>query len=223
MAARLVDEPAKLLLGMGIIDNEPLIGLRLLDCVEVLALDILDQRDFERLLVAEFADDRGNFMEPSALRRAPAPLAGDDLEAVAVRTDDDRLDQAARLDRGGELEQALLRAAAARLAAATWAERLLRRSNMVSATPRMDSSGLKRARIRSTVWSNWLSPSSAKNSVCSGTRMELAAIKALTVSRPSEGGQSIRQTSQRASATPSNALSSRCVLPCNSMSSISAP
>ena len=73
----------------------------------------------------------------------------------------------------------------------------MRRSNMVSATPRIESSGLKRARIRSTVCSSWLSPSSAKNSVCSGTRIELAAISALTVSRPSEGGQSIRQTSQR--------------------------
>ena len=53
------------------------------------------------------------------------------------------------------------------------ADRLLRRSYMVSATPRIDSSGLKRARIRSTVCSSWLSPSSAKNSACSGTRIGL--------------------------------------------------
>ena len=107
MAARLVDELAELLLGMAIFVDQPLIGLRLLDRVEVLALDILDQRDFERFVVAELADDRRDFVQPRPLRRAPAPLAGDDLEAVAVRADDDRLDDAARLDRGGELVQRL--------------------------------------------------------------------------------------------------------------------
>src|SRR4051812_46013000 len=116
MAARLVDELAKLLLGVGIIVDEPFIGLGLLDRVEVLALDILDQRDLERLLVAEFAHDGGDFVEPGALRRAPAPLAGDDLEAMTVRTDDDRLDDAARLDGSGELDQAFLLEDAARLA-----------------------------------------------------------------------------------------------------------
>ena len=53
MAARLVDEPAELLLGVAIILDQPPIGLRLLDRVEVLALDVLDQRDLERLLVVK--------------------------------------------------------------------------------------------------------------------------------------------------------------------------
>ena len=77
--------------------------------------------------------------------------------------------------------------------------------------------------MRSTVWSSWLSPSSAKNSPCSGTRIALAAISALTVSSPSDGGQSIRQTSQRPGAALSSAASSRWVLRSKSMSSISAP
>src|SRR5437764_7206462 len=115
MAARLVDEPAELLLGMGIIVDEALIGLRLLDRIEVLSLDILDQGDFERLLVAEFAHDRRDFVQPRPLRGAPAPLARDDLEAVAVRADDDRLDDAPRLDRGGKLDEALLLEDPARL------------------------------------------------------------------------------------------------------------
>src|SRR6185295_14955132 len=110
------DEPAELFLGMRIILDEPPVGLRLLDRIEVLALDILDQGDLERLLVAELADDGGDLVQPRALRRAPAPLAGDDLEAVAVRANDDRLDDAARLDGGGELDQGLLLEDAARLA-----------------------------------------------------------------------------------------------------------
>ena len=68
MGAGLVDELAELLLGMAIFVDQALIGLRLLDRVEVLALDILDQRDLERLVVAELADDRREF-------RAAAPAA----------------------------------------------------------------------------------------------------------------------------------------------------
>ena len=81
MAARFVDEPAELLLGVAVVVDQALIGLCFLDRVEVLALDILDQRDLERLLVAEIADDGGDFVQPRPLRRAPAPFAGDDLEA----------------------------------------------------------------------------------------------------------------------------------------------
>ena len=67
------------------------------------------------------------------------------------------------------------------------------------------ATGLKATRIRSTVWSNWLSPSSAKNSHCSGTSKWRAATRALTVSSPSDGGQSIMMMSQRPSGASSNA------------------
>ena len=108
MGPGLVDELAELLLGMAIVVDQALVGLRLLDRVEVLPLDILDQSDFECLVVAELADDRRYVVQPRPLGRAPAPFAGDDLEAVAMRADDDRLDHAARLDGGGELGQSLL-------------------------------------------------------------------------------------------------------------------
>src|SRR3977135_3629791 len=110
MAARFVDEPPKLFLGMGIIVDEALIGMRLFDRIEVLALDILKEGDFERFLVAEFANDGRDFVQARPLRRAPAPLAGDDLEAMAVRADDDRLDGR------GELDQCLFLEDPARLA-----------------------------------------------------------------------------------------------------------
>jgi hypothetical protein len=47
-------------------------------------------------------DDR-HFVQVGALRRAPAPLAGDDLEVVgAAGAHHDRLDDAALADRGGQ-------------------------------------------------------------------------------------------------------------------------
>ena len=93
-----------------------MIGLRLFDRVQILALDILDQRDLKRLGIVELADDDGNLVEPGALRGTPAALAGDDLIALAVRPDDDRLDQPARCDRLGEFLQRRLAEVAARLA-----------------------------------------------------------------------------------------------------------
>jgi hypothetical protein len=41
---------------MAIFAGQPLIRLRLFDRVEILALDILDQRDLERLGIVEVAD-----------------------------------------------------------------------------------------------------------------------------------------------------------------------
>ena len=96
------------------------------------------------------------------------------------------------------------------------------RSNIVSATPRICSSGLKATRIRSTVCNNWLRPSSAKNSHCRGTSRCRAATRPLTVRRPSDGGQSIRQMSQRL-PTASSADSSRRARSWSPTSSTSAP
>ena len=108
MASTLVNEPSKRLLGMAIIGDQPPVAVRFLDRVEVAALDILQQGDFESLGIVEIANDDRYLVEPSALRRPPAPLAGDDLVAMAVRPDDDRLDQPALLDRGCKLLQRLL-------------------------------------------------------------------------------------------------------------------
>ena len=102
MTARFVDDLGQRFLRMAIFARKPLIRLRLFDRVEVLALDILDQRNFERLRIVEVADDDGHLMQPGPLRRAPAAFTRDDLIIVTVRPDDDRLDQSARGDRGGE-------------------------------------------------------------------------------------------------------------------------
>ena len=107
MAARLVDDLAELFLGMAIKIDQLLVGVGLLDRVQILALDILDQRELGRRRIVDVADDRRDRVELRALRRAPAPLAGDDLEAVAVGPQQDRLKHAALGDRFGELVERL--------------------------------------------------------------------------------------------------------------------
>ena len=58
------------------------VAARLLDRVEVLALHVLDDRDLERLVVGDLDRHDRHVVQAGALRRAPAPLAGDDLEVV---------------------------------------------------------------------------------------------------------------------------------------------
>src|SRR5690606_15978740 len=65
----------------------------------------LDDGDLERRLVAELAHDDGHLVQPRTLRRAPAALAGDDLETAGgtvERPHQDRLQYAALLDRARE-------------------------------------------------------------------------------------------------------------------------
>ena len=69
-------------------------------------------------------------------------------------------------------------------------------------------------------------PSRARNSACSGTRTASTATSAFSVTRPSDGGQSIRMVSHRARALLPGAVSasaSRCSRRSMSISSISAP
>ena len=61
--------------------------------------------DFERRLLVSLDQDDRHIMHAGALRRAPAPLAGDDLVGVGDANDrahEDRLQDAAFFDRGGK-------------------------------------------------------------------------------------------------------------------------
>jgi hypothetical protein len=97
-------------LGVGEVEllDQPVQRLRLLQRVEVLALDVLDQRHRHHGAVVDRAHHRRDLPQARLLRSAPAAFAGDDLvtHATAVATDfadHDRLDHALRLDRLGQL------------------------------------------------------------------------------------------------------------------------
>src|SRR3954447_10658686 len=88
--------------------DELLVGVRLLDRVQILALDVLDQRELGGARIVNVADNRRNGMEPRPLRRPPAPLASNDLIALAVRAEQNWLKHAALGDGIGELAERLL-------------------------------------------------------------------------------------------------------------------
>src|SRR3546814_6197747 len=65
MAARLADQLRERFLIMAEILDQPAIGARLFDRVEVLTLDILDQRDLIGRGIVEFAHECGNLVQRS--------------------------------------------------------------------------------------------------------------------------------------------------------------
>ena len=99
VAARFVHDLGKRFLRMAVIIHQPSIGLRLFNRVQILTLNILDKRDFQRLGIIKITNNDGYFMQACPLRRPPAPFTRDDLKPLAQRADDNRLDQAARRNR----------------------------------------------------------------------------------------------------------------------------
>ena len=92
---------------VGELVHQALIAFRLLDGIEVGALDVLEDRIRARSVV-DLDDDHRHLVQAGLLRRAPAALAGDDLVFVRTcrdRPHHDRLDDAAILDRLGQLLQ----------------------------------------------------------------------------------------------------------------------
>ena len=74
--------------------DELAVGVGRLERVEVLALEVLDERELELLAVGELADDGRDALEAGGLGGAEAPLAGDELVAVDRLGDEDRLEDA---------------------------------------------------------------------------------------------------------------------------------
>src|SRR3954468_14458553 len=76
-----------------------------LNRIEVRALDILDNGVFERGPVVDLNDDHRHLVQAGHLRRAPAPLAGDDFirrGLIGHRPHQDRLHDAALADRSSQ-------------------------------------------------------------------------------------------------------------------------
>ena len=79
------------------------------DRVEVLALEVLDDGNFERVAVVALADDGRNGRALQRRASAPAAFAGDELVSVVAAADDDRDQYAVLGDRGLEFVEGGLR------------------------------------------------------------------------------------------------------------------
>ena len=91
---------------VAVVADHPVVHRRLVQRRQVLALEVLDDRDLHRGLVIDVLDHRWDGGEAGGLRRSPAALAGDELEPEGSdRSDENRLQDAVLLDGGGELGQ----------------------------------------------------------------------------------------------------------------------
>ena len=107
VAAAFADGLAQRVLGQREFVDEAAVAFRLLQGVEVLALEVLDQGGGHGLAVAEIADHDRDLVQRHELGGAPAALAADDLVEAAVAAglgaDQDRLQHAVLADGIGEL------------------------------------------------------------------------------------------------------------------------
>ena len=70
--------------------DEDGVRARLLDRGQLLARDVLDETEQERVAIVDRADDRRNRLAAGLPRRAPAALARDDLVAADTARADER-------------------------------------------------------------------------------------------------------------------------------------
>ena len=105
MAAAAGKGLCQLFLGMTKTVDQLTIGQSLFDRVQVFALDILDNRNFQHFNIVKFPDHNGNFMQSSDLRGAPAAFACNNfvLPVCPDRPNDQRLHDAFLANRLGQL------------------------------------------------------------------------------------------------------------------------
>src|SRR3989442_6873203 len=102
-AAVPADAPGELLLRPAELAEELLVGLGLIDRIQVFSEQVLDERKLEAFGIGRVADDRRDALESGLSSSAPAAFASDDLIADASAPDDDRLDHTRRSDRRDQL------------------------------------------------------------------------------------------------------------------------
>src|SRR5690349_16436229 len=130
MAAALAERAAELFLGVAEFLDQAAVALAFLDRVEILPLDVLDQRDLGRAAIVHLADDHRNLVQPCRLRRAPAPLTGKNLVAIGLRriaAHEDRLQDSLLAHRLGQRVEVLGIEMTSRLKAA-WLQLLYRQA-----------------------------------------------------------------------------------------------
>jgi hypothetical protein len=94
---------------------EAVIGGGHFDGVQILALDIFDQGNFEEFLIGELLDYHRDLCQSGQAGCAPAAFAGDEFVAVGLSAHDDGLDDAVGPDGVGKFAEALLLEDGARL------------------------------------------------------------------------------------------------------------
>ncbi len=111
VGAGAADAGGELLVGGAEVVQELPVGGRLLQRVQLLAVEVLHEGVTEQVVVRGLPDDGGDRVQAGPLGRAPAPLPHDQLVAGGRQgrlTHHDRLEQADDRDRGGQLLQRLL-------------------------------------------------------------------------------------------------------------------
>ena len=76
-----------------------------LDGVEVFALEVFDEGQFQDGAIIGLADDDGDLGQAEHLGGAPAAFAGDQLEMIVLEADDERLHDALFLDGVGQFAE----------------------------------------------------------------------------------------------------------------------
>ena len=78
--------------------HELFVALRLFQRIQVLPLEVLNKGNFHGLLVGNFPDDDGDFVQPQHPCRTPAAFAGDDLVVQPVGAHQNGLEHAVALN-----------------------------------------------------------------------------------------------------------------------------
>ncbi len=84
-----------------------LICLRFLDRIEILTMNVLDEREFEHTLIGDVTDDRWDLQQSGHLGCPPSAFPSNQLIAKAATSDDNRLYETMSSDGVRELTQPL--------------------------------------------------------------------------------------------------------------------
>src|SRR5207249_11536378 len=91
------------------------ITLCFLDRIEILALEVLNQRQLKHGPVISFSQDDRHFGQPKQLGGAPSPFTSDKLEMAVSLPNNERLHDALLLNRIGQFAQGFCREIFSRL------------------------------------------------------------------------------------------------------------
>jgi hypothetical protein len=104
--AVLADALGQVLLREAVLVEQSLVRLRFLDWIQVLALQVLDERQCEGLARGGVAHHHRNLLEPGTLGSPPAPLTRNDRVATSIALPDQkRLQKTIPPDRLDELHE----------------------------------------------------------------------------------------------------------------------